>query len=133
MVALIFPDAEALLVTYLRSTLAARGDTAFVGTYVPNTRPARMVRISRVGGTRRNVAQEDAMCVFECWAPDSTQAFGLAQVARALVQALDTVDGFFPESGEISGPQFFPDPLTTDPRYQFTEVLRLRARPLEDP
>lgn len=133
MVALVFPDAEALLVAYLRSAFAARGDAVFVGTYIPKTRPARLVRVSRVGGTRRNVAQEDAMCVFECWAPDSTQAFGLARVARALVHAYDTDDGFWPERGEISGPQFFPDPLSTDPRYQFTEILRLRARPLEDP
>jgi hypothetical protein len=126
-----FPDAEAVVVAYLRAALSARGDTVRVSTKIPATRPPRLVRVTRVGGARRNVSQDDATVVVECWAADTDGASELARTCRALLGAMEVPAAFVPQDGEVSGPQFFPDPLTSDPRYQFTVIVRLRAQLLE--
>lgn len=126
-----FPDAEAVCVEYLQAQFAARGDSAKVATKIPAPRPTRLVRVTRVGGGRRNVAQDDATVVVECWDAGEPSAFKLARTARALLGVMDVPGAFVPQGGEVSGPQFFPDPLTSNPRYQFTVIVRLRAEVLE--
>lgn len=122
-----FPDAEAVVVAYLKGVLTG----AKVGTKVPNPRPDRLVKVTRTGGSRRNVAQDDAMVTVECWDKEASDAAALANRVRAHLAIFDTVDGYMPRDGEVSGPQFFPDPLTSSPRYQLTVIVRLRARLLE--
>lgn len=122
-----FPDAEAVVVAYLKGVLPG----VKVSTLVPNPRPDRLVRVTRTGGSRRNVAQDDAMVTLECWDKAAADAAALANRVRAHLTNFDTVDGYMPRDGEVSGPQFFPDPLTTNPRYQLTVIVRLRARLLE--
>ena len=122
-----FPDAEAVVVAYLKGVLPGTK----VGAKVPNPRPDRLVRVTRTGGSRRNVAQDDAMVTLECWDKESADAASLANRVRAYLANFDTADGYMPRDGEVSGPQFFPDPLTTNPRYQLTVIIRLRAKLLE--
>ena len=120
-----FPDVEAVTVAYLRSALAARSDSARVSTRVPNPRPERLVRISRTGGGRRNIVQDDAQVTAECWAPDSVGASSLCRLVRALLGAMNTGDVWY--AGEVGGPVDHPDGLTDFPRYQTTVVLRSRG------
>lgn len=122
-----FPDAEAVVVAYLKGVLPG----VKVSTLVPNPRPDRLVKVTRTGGSRRNVAQDDAMVTLECWDKESADAAALANRVRAHLANFDTVDGYVPRDGEVSGPQFFPDPLTSNPRYQLTVIIRLRAKLLE--
>lgn len=122
-----FPDAEAVVVACLKGALPGTK----VATMVPNPRPDRLVRVTRTGGGRRTVAHDDAMVTVECWDKESADAASLANRVRAHLTNFDTQDGFVPREGEVSGPQFFPDPLTSNPRYQLTVIVRLRARLLE--
>ena len=125
MEAVAFPDVEAAAVAFLKAQLAARSDSAHVGTRVPSPRPARLVRVSRTGGGRRNLVQDDAQVTAECWAPDSVSAAALCRLVRALLGSMDTGGVWF--AGEVGGPVDHPDDLTDSPRYQTTVTLRSRG------
>ena len=60
---------EATLVTYLSPRLGVH-----VGTRVPEKRPATHVRVTRTGGGRGNLVQENPTVLVECWAADSVAA-----------------------------------------------------------
>lgn len=125
MEAVAFPDVEAAAVAFLRSELAARSDAVHVSTRVPNPRPARLVRVSRTGGGRRNLVQDDAQVTAECWGVDSVKASELCRLVRALLGSMDTGAVWF--AGEVGGPVDHPDDLTDSPRYQTTVTLRSRG------
>jgi len=125
---LISPDAEAAAVTFLRAGLGSLADK--VATKVPATMPAKMVRVSLTGGTRQNVASDTAQLTVECWAGDEPSASSLARTAQALMfsAAWTTAGGVFVRRVDsVGGVQFFPDPDTAKPRYQFT--VRWHVRP----
>ena len=125
---ILFPDAEALVVSFLNGELTARGDTARVSTRVPTARPDRFVRVSLAGGTRANLAQDAPMLTIECWDKTGVDASDLARLVRALVWSMPGRDGltaFVFRVVEVGGLQFYPDPNTTLPRYQFTVQLRV--------
>lgn len=126
----VFADAEAAAVSYLAPALAARGDTATVAT---RFREGRHVRVSRVGGVSPNLITDSAMLLFECYDVAEMDASSLARLARGLIWAVpgQTVDGtFIRRCVEVGGPQFYPDPDTTLPRYQFTAQLDIRGEVL---
>ena len=85
-----FADVEVALVAYLKGRMAARGDAAKVATKRTTSSPARLVRLTRVGGTVENLVSDVAMVAFECWDVDDDGAADLARIVRAEVQALDT-------------------------------------------
>lgn len=120
---IVFPSAEKILVAELKARLALP-----VVTKVPNPRPPTFVRLKKVGGTRRDVVTDSPMVVVECWAPTSTEADDLSQLVRAHIFALapDTVR----KVREVAGPQDFPDPLSENPRYQFTVQIFTRGAAL---
>jgi len=125
---LISPDAEAAAVTFLRTGLGSLADK--VTTKVPATMPARMVRVSLTGSERLGVAADSAQLTVECWAPDELTASNLARTAQALMfsAAWNTAGGVFVRRVDsVGGVQFFPDPDTAKPRYQFT--VRWLVRP----
>lgn len=125
---LITPDAEAAAIPFLRTGLGALADK--VAQKVPATMPAKMVRVSVTGGSRRDVASDTAQLTVECWAPDEPTASNLARTAQALMlSAAGSVIGslWVRHVGSVGGVQFFPDPDTAKPRYQFT--VRLGVRP----
>lgn len=120
---IVFPDIEGVLVTALTPALSLP-----VTTKVPATRPDKFVRLSRIGGNRRNVITDRAMVVVECWAKSTTEAERLSALTRAHIHALapDTVR----RVREVAGPQSFPDPLSETPRYQFTVQIDTRGAAL---
>ena len=125
---LITPDVEVAAVAFLRSGLGSLADK--VATKVPATMPASMVRVSLTGGSRRDVASDTAQLTVECWAGDEPTASTLARTAQALMfsTAGTTAGGVFVRRVEtVGGVQFFPDPDTAKPRYQFT--VRWHVRP----
>lgn len=134
MEAITFPDAEGVVIGYLNNLLAGRGDAARVANKVPSPRPARFVKVTRAGGGRRSLAQEDAQVTAQCWDVDSPEASELARLCRGLLAAMDInangVVAHVPqgEEGEVGGVAFFPDPDTNLPRYQFTVIVRQRAQ-----
>lgn len=134
--AVLFPDAAAILIDYLRGLLAARGDSAPVGQKTPNPRPARFVTIHRVGGPRRSIVADAPLLAVECWATTDPDAHDLAQLARALLhtargRSLDGVAVY--RIAEAGGPVNLPDPLSQQSRYTFTLEVALRGAALADP
>lgn len=127
---IVFPDVEDLLVTYLSTELAARGDTATVHTVVPADRPDRFVLVPRVGGTRANLVVDNATIGIEAWASTDQQAHDLCQLVRGLVHALPgrVVDGVtFYRTGEFAGPTNLPDPVSRQSRCIFTPTVSCRG------
>ncbi|MDH6283227.1 hypothetical protein [Prescottella agglutinans] len=129
----IFPDLEPTLVQYVQAELDARSMTVTVASKVPGDRPENMVRISGVGGTRRNVLHEDAGVLIECWCPQDDPASDLARLVRALLDDVDieVQDGWITSSSS-STPVCFPDPLTQGAsRFQFTAEFLTQGRVFE--
>ena len=125
---LLTPDVELAAVTYLRSKLGTLTDK--VATRVPTTMPARMVRVSLTGGAREDVASEQVQLTVECWAGTDVEASNLARTALAHMFAANgtTAGGVWVRRvANVGGVQFFPDPDTAKPRYQFT--VRWHVRP----
>ena len=129
----VFTDAEALTVAYLRAQLTARGDTARVATEVPNPRPTRLVKVTRTGGPAVYPATDTPTITVQCWDDDTVDASGLCRLTRALLWALpaDATHGAdIRKVVEVGGPAFFPDPATDLPRYQFSVQLNVRGAAL---
>jgi hypothetical protein len=125
---LITPDVEAAAIPFLRTGLGALADK--VAQKVPATMPAKMVRVSLTGGSRRDIASDAAQLTVECWAADEPTASNLARTAQALMfSAAGSVVGslWVRRVESVGGVQFFPDPDTAKPRYQFT--VRWHVRP----
>ena len=125
---LVSPDVESAAVLYLRSGLGVLADK--VATKVPTTMPNNMVKVSLTGGSRSGIVSDKAQLTVECWAANEPTASLLARTAHAymLAAAGVTAGGLFVRKVEtVGGVQFFPDPDTTKPRYQFT--VRWHVKP----
>lgn len=125
---LVTPDVEAAVLTWLRSGYGASVDK--VATKVPSTMPARMVRVSLTGGSRRDVATDVAQVTVECWGPDEPVTSLMARTGQGLMfSAAGMTAGtvFVRKVETVGGVQNFPDPDTNKPRYQFT--VRWHVRP----
>lgn len=134
MEAVVYPDAAAVVASFLSAELDTHGDTAPVGSRVPNPRPSRFVVVRRLGGPRLNLVADNAMLGVECWGADEADAHDLAQLCRALVHSLahGHHDGI-PIYGvtEVAGPGSLPDPLSDSPRFTFTVQVAMRGSALE--
>lgn len=121
-----FPDIESVCGPYLESELALRSIVAMAGTKTPSPRPARFVKVTRTGGARKNLKVDSPQVTFECWDADEPAAANLARVSRALVGAMAgrIINGAtIIKCDEFSGPKSFPDPDTSQSRYQFSVYL----------
>ena len=125
---LVSPDVEAAAVSYLRAGLGVLADK--VATKVPATMPNNMVKLSLTGGSRSALVQDTAQVTVECWSANDPTASLLARTAHAymLAAAGTSAGGLFVRKVEtVGGVQYFPDPDTSKPRYQFT--VRWHVRP----
>jgi hypothetical protein len=116
--AIVFPDSVELVCDELRTRLA----TVHVGSQVPTTRPATFVRVTRVGGVRRNLVTDEATLTVEAWAASEQAAHDLAQLCRAYVYAMPGQSDVRRVT-EISGPAFLPDPESEQHRFSMTVAV----------
>jgi hypothetical protein len=127
----VFPDAITVVATYLRAQLPSHGYTGIhVGSRVPDPRPARFVRVDRVGGAKPNLVTDAATLVVEAWAADEPAAHTLAQVCRGLVHAMEgTTQSGVPiyRVNEFAGPATLPDPTSDQARATQTLQVHLRG------
>lgn len=121
----VFPDGEQLVIDWLRDRLDVP-----VEPKVPNPRPASWVKVTRVGGPRRDLVTDHPMLVVEAWDDDDADARDLLQLARAHVDAMRgqviddvTVYGIT----EVGGPANLPDPTSDQPRWTFTVQVAIRG------
>lgn len=125
-----FPDAEISLLDYLRSAipgLACNVDIpedykASEGVYI---------RVRRVGGQPRFPASDYPMYDIEAYGPTRDVAYaGLSEALSRLAVAryLPPVTGVFGQLTMITGPQYVPDPVTKEDRWQSLITIPLRAK-----
>lgn len=121
-----FPDAEAVLVTYLKTKIAG----VSISTKIPDPRPTKLIKVTRVGGSKLRLNADSPMLAFECWGSTSVEASALCRQARAYVDAMagETVNGVWVfKVREVGGPVYFPDPDTALPRYQFSVAIDMKG------
>jgi hypothetical protein len=127
----IFPDAVAVVVGYLRDQLSQRDVDAVIAKDVPKPRPDnRLVVVKRGGGVRQTVVSDGPLLIVECWAARSEDAHDLAQLCRGLLHAMaGTTQSGVPcyRVDDAGGVIDLPDPLSTQPRYTFTVQAHLRG------
>lgn len=124
----LFPDVEA----YLAGVLPTFPDLAGVPvkTRVSNPRPPTFIRVTRVGGQRRDLITDLASVVVQTWAPTEDQAALLAKKTRAALGSLSASDHggvFVQRSEEVTAPEWFPDPASGTPAYQMTFQIQTRG------
>ncbi|MGW1587321.1 hypothetical protein [Streptomyces sp. NPDC002386] len=126
-----YPDGVAVVRAYLHEALAARGDEVPVGTRVPSPRPARFVRLERVGGTRLDRITDRPRIDVHCWGDSDEAATDLAIVARALLFAMPGWRGAVAyDVADVGGPNDLPDADSGQPRVVFAVEVSLRGRAL---
>lgn len=122
----VFPDVEALAISYLEASLPG----VTVSTRVPSTRPASLVRVMRTGGYRRDLVTDVARLTFEYWAGSETDAADLCQLGRAYVLAWPVRANDVRTVSEAAGPVNSPDPDSGTPRYVHTVEAHVRCLPV---
>jgi len=128
--AVIFPDAQALLIPELQARLAANGNSAPVVSKVPKPRPAAFVQVNRTGGTKPTPVTEAVQITCDSWSDTAPAAAELAMLVRAIITdlagtQLDSTQVYRVE--EFSGAAELPDPATGTPRYRQTFAIHLRG------
>ena len=115
-------NVERVLLLDLRAALADAGIPAYQ--VIPEKPPARFVRIERVGGSLVNSVTDQALISIHCYASDPGVAGDLANQVRSLAfnrwRGRWVGDVLVRHWREISGPVFYPDPSTSNYRYQMT-------------
>lgn len=126
-----FPDGVAVVRAYLRDALVERGVDVPVVTRVPSPRPARFVRLERVGGARLDLVTDRPRIDVHCWGDTEEAVADLVQVVRALVLAIPGYRGVAAyDVAEVGGPNTAPDPVSEQERASFAVEVSLRGRTL---
>ncbi|MCK9468664.1 MAG: hypothetical protein M0Q49_04540 [Porticoccaceae bacterium] len=114
--------------------LAPNQAPVLVSDEMPKTRPAQVVLVSQVGGSRPNPVQSIHRLLIECWLAKSSAVnieTWCGEVSAALRNSSGrTYNGVFSFGwGNEQGPVDFPDPDVTDMRrWQFHGDLKLSAK-----
>lgn len=88
-----------------------------------------MVRVSRVGGGRKNIVMDEPRMLFEVWHHDDYEA---AQLAQRIAARVEVGDGtvIAPHAkvtrAQVIGPVALPDPQSSLKRYQVTATCLVR-------
>jgi hypothetical protein len=123
---IVFPDAEALAITYLKAHIS----NVIIATKVPDPRPTKLIKVTRVGGSKLRLNADSPVLVFECWGSTTIEASELARLARAYIDAMagEKVNGVWVfKVREVGGPAYFPDPDSSLPRYQFSVAIDMKG------
>lgn len=124
-----FPNVETLLVGLLTEALP---DAAHVATKAPRDLTSGTVRVSRVGGTRRNIVRDQSLIAVQVWHDSPIRAARLCEDARQALlglsstrlAGLDGSTGWAWHLDEVGAPVEFPDPDRPDlSRYQTSHHL----------
>jgi len=132
----IYPDAEQLVLNYLRPLLANRPETWLTGLKLGNKRPegssatppGRVLFVRRIGGQPRSHL-DLARIDFKCYGKTEFEAQALAALTFALMQASVNHSGITTVT-QFLGLTNAPDDLSNHPRYMFTMEFQIEGTPL---
>ena len=120
-------DAEALVI----AALAARMPTYTIGTRVQHR--SGMVKVEQIGGSRTGHVHDFPMIVVQTWHDSDITAGDMCRAAFAHLWDLPNDPDQTPQVRSVEsvgGPQSFPDPDSTCPRWQLVVRLNVRPTPL---
>lgn len=122
---IVFDDAEALLVSYLKSVQPEK-----VATRRPKDATGKFIRVVRIGGSKIRLNADAPTLVFECWADSEVDSSDLCKTVRGYVNALAGSDwnGTWIYKVKEVGVSHLDDPVTGIPRYQFTATIDMRGQ-----
>lgn len=125
-----FPSAVVTIRDYLDSKALEVGDPVRAFGGVPDPRPTRFIRLQQSGSRHWSPAHRDVQVVVECHDTSEYEAERLSDLVAGWLAAMDTPNGYVPESGDgwLGGPYTQPDPDSGTPRYVQTVVLRQRSK-----
>ncbi|WP_405793346.1 hypothetical protein [Streptomyces sp. NBC_01506] len=91
--------------------------------------------MERLGGLQRTVVSDRARLDFHMWAATEADAHDLCALVRGLIGAISGVRGGVTvyTVAEVGGPQWLPDPESSQPRYAFAAEIHMRGRVLDTP
>ena len=125
MMAIARPNAEVAWVTWLKV-----GGFTGVASRIPAKQFDSMIRVSRVGGKRLNMVQDQVVMLVEAW---HSSAFDASQLAHQIAERCEAagdgtkLDDVTRVANVVTtGPLEFPDPNSPMVRYQFTVECLLR-------
>ena len=133
----IFPDAEALILDYLRPILETRPEPWLAGLKIGNKKPEtsatmpsldRVMWVRRIGGqprTHLDLARVD----FKCYMKSDAESHDLAALTKALVQASVNHSGIT-NVRTFLGLTNSPDLVSNAPCYMFTMEFDMEGTPL---
>lgn len=122
-------DAEGRAIAFLKAQLAARGDTAKLGTKFPASGSSRFVRVMRAGGVS-DLAYDHPRLVFICSEASSVKAERLCALVRGLVLAWARLDDTVTRVQDAGDMAYVPDPDSGQDRYQFAVQVDLKMSAL---
>lgn len=119
----IYPDAELVVVNYLRPLVAP----AVVGLRIPNPRPSTFITLRRIGGTASRLIDTARIDVFT-WATKDEDAHDLSMAVRRHLAGMPGIRGGVRVIGteEFTGPLPAPDD-SNQPRWLVTYDISLRG------
>lgn len=131
--AVLYPDAEKVVLDYLRPLIAGRPETYLpglvLGNYVPSPRPDRFLKVRRSGGVESAPTISSPRVDFESWALTWADAHDIAALCHALVYTMQNRTPVR-NVNEFLGLTPIQDPLSNQPRYLFTLELAMRGTPV---
>ena len=110
-----FPDAEALVITWLRAT-GSDVDTAVAGrvyTKIPEQATLPLIRVTRVGGSPTSDEEDTPHVQIEAWAADGAQSTAM-DVVRAVVAEVPGFSGVQPDTSWVVGPYVTNGPVASE-------------------
>lgn len=136
----VYPNAQAVLVNYLRPALAANADPVLtglvIGTTVPTTHNAPgppLLVVRRSGGPAEWPVRDRPLIDFLAWHSTEFKATAVASIVRSLIhhdlpgRVVDGHTVYRPR--EFSGPTPYPDPAgSAVPVVMFTAEIPIRVR-----
>lgn len=133
----LFPDAEALVLDYLRPLIAARPEPWLTGLVLGNKRPdtsipmppSRVLYVRRIGGQQRTEHLDLARIDFNCYGRDEAESADLARLVYALMKASVNHSGITTVTPFL-GLTNAPDDRGNLPRYMFTLEFQIKGEAL---
>lgn len=125
-----FPDAEIALLDYLRTAIPGLlCDVEPPASYRAND--GVLVLVRRAGGQPRYPVSDYPMYDIQVYAPtrdEGAMALGEVLAHIAVARYMPPVTGAFGRISVIAGPQYVPDPVTEEDRWQALITIPLRAK-----
>lgn len=108
-----FPDAEALVITWLKTTAVNTSVSGRIYTKIPPDATLPLVRVTRTGGPPTSDMEDAPHIQIESWATDGAQSTAM-DITRAVVAAVPHFAGRWSNADWVVGPYVINGPVQSE-------------------